>query len=128
MEHRALSMEEVLSNKKLVSLISKRFKIEEKDIEDWLYESDMRVYDHIDIDVVIDSNFEVHHHYGFYVKEEADVYKLIIPTSLEYNFDYERDKDLLTIPKSKLVERFKTDFSDIFNIDNKEYFVCVDEI
>lgn len=114
---------------KFKNAIIKEFPYTEDDFESWLDENDLRVYDNLDYNVVLDSWFYTQHLFenNFEVKDD----KFIINPSEENMWYYENHKLKYDNTIEGLREAFfngHQGFYSTVNVDNKEYFICVDEI
>lgn len=127
-------LEDLLNNngakyKDLNSFIINNFKLNEEDYEIWLEESDLRVYDGIDYDTVIDSWFYVQH-LDSVIDVKDDVFEIIPP---RFHEEYYRSKNLI-YPNTK--EGLEKAFFDTImgeqickvKMYDKEFYICVDEL
>lgn len=115
--------------KELNDFIIEHFKLNRNEYSDWLYEQDLRVYEGIDYDTVIDAWFYVQH---FDSEIEVQNDKFIILPPRGYKDSYKNDKLEYPNTKEGLVEAFfntiMSEYVCRVEMYGKEYFVCVDEI
>lgn len=100
----------------------------EDNFEDWLSEHDLRIYDSLDYNVVLDSWFYTQH--GFEDDFEVKDNKFIIKPSEEYIWYYRKSKLVYDNTMEGLREAFLKGYQgyqSIVDIDGKEYFICIDE-
>ena len=115
--------------KDLNDFIIEKFKIERDEYEGWLEDNDLRVYEGISYDAVIDSWFEVQHLYST-VNINKDTFEIIPPESCKDSY-----KDINTIYPNTKEGLEKAFFDTIMDeyvgkvvLNDKEYFICKDEI
>ena len=116
--------------KELNSLIIKNFKIKEDEYGSWLEDNDLRVYNGIDYNVVIDSWFEVQHLYDADVYIEEGTFKIVPPKHCREHYNninliYPNTKEGL---EKAFFDTIMSDYVGKIVLDNKEYFICKDEI
>ena len=115
--------------KELNDFIIKNFKIKEDEYEGWLEDNDLRVYEGISYDAVLDSWFEVQHLYSV-VDIKDDTFEIIPPESCKGYYN-----DINTIYPNTKEGLEKAFFDTVMDeyvgkviLNDKEYFICKDEI
>lgn len=113
----------------LSNFIIEKFNIVKDEFKVWLEESDLRVYEGINHDTIIDSWFYVQHLDGK-IEVQDDTFKII--PSHEYEENYKNYKLEYPNTKEGLTDAF---FNTIMSgcvcrveMYGNEYFICVDEI
>lgn len=127
-------LEDLLNNNgekyiELNNFIIKKFKLNSDEYKLWLEEADLRVYEDIDYDTVIDSWFYVQH-LDSTIEVEEDIFKIIPPNG--YEDMYTNDKLEYANTKEGLIEAFfETIMKDNIcrvQMYDKDLFICIDEI
>lgn len=124
-----MSKEEILNNKELIEGINSLGLELEPSIEDWVINNGIRVYKSLSIDVIIDANFECFYHFNVTYKDMGDYYKIILPKDIEKLYDgiENHHKDFFKVYKNNMESRLNSGCGFIVNVDNKPYYVCIDE-
>lgn len=113
----------------LSNFIVEKFNIVKHEFKVWLEEADLRVYEGINYDTVIDSWFYVQHLDGK-IEVKGDTFIIIPPN--EHEDAYKDCKLEYLNTKEGLKEAFfntvMSSCVDSVKMYGKEYFICIDEI